>query len=248
VTETGISDYFIFDEQRGADDERIPLVSPSAARVPAELTAAAGGPMPVVASPASTPMAPAPVAPASVAPPTVAGVAAPAAVATTPVPPTSPTAAAAPSAPAVPAAVQPAAAPAAPADVATPAAAAPRDTRPERLHAALDDLIAGSPDIEAAAVISLDGFTMASALPARMQEDRVGAMSAAILALGERASRELGKGKLTQVFIEGEGGYVMLMAAGSTAVLTCLASEEAKLGLVIYDMRRSVIRIAEIVG
>ena len=62
--------------------------------------------------------------------------------------------------------------------------------------------------------MSLDGFTMASALPQGMQEDRVGAMSAAILGLGERAAAELGRGTLSQVFIEGEGGYVVLIAAG----------------------------------
>jgi uncharacterized protein len=116
------------------------------------------------------------------------------------------------------------------------------------LHAELGGLISGSPDIEAAAVVSLDGFAMASALPEGMEEDRVGAMSAAILALGERAARELGKGTLTQVFIQGEDGYVMLMAAGQTAVLTCLASADSKLGLVIYDMRRATKAIGEIVG
>ncbi len=128
------------------------------------------------------------------------------------------------------------------------AAAAEHGAREELLHHELAELIAGSPDVEAAAIVSLDGFTMASALPAGMQEDRVGAMSAAILALGERASHELGKGKLTQVFIEGADGYVMLMAAGGSAVLTCLVSREAKLGLVIFDMRRAAAAIGAIVG
>ena len=62
-------------------------------------------------------------------------------------------------------------------------------------------------------------------------------MSAAILGLGERAAAELGRGQLSQVFIEGDDGYVLLIAAGDRAVLTCLADVEAKLGLVLYDMR-----------
>jgi hypothetical protein len=103
-------------------------------------------------------------------------------------------------------------------------------------------------EIQAAALVSLDGFTMASALPEGMQEDRVGAMSAAILGLGERAAAELGRGQLSQVFIEGDGGYVLLMAAGARAVLTCLADEEAKLGLVLYDMRAAADSIEEILG
>ena len=126
---------------------------------------------------------------------------------------------------------------------------APRPgSREERLAVALDELMDESQDVEAAALVSLDGFTMASALPAGMHEDRVGAMSAAILGLGERAATELGRGQLSQVFIEGDDGYVVLIAAGDRAVLTCLASIEAKLGLVLYDMRTAADRIAEILG
>jgi predicted regulator of Ras-like GTPase activity (Roadblock/LC7/MglB family) len=133
---------------------------------------------------------------------------------------------------------------------ASPAARPQATTRPasreEQLVASLDYLMEHSPDIQAAALVSLDGFTMASALPTGMQEDRVGAMSAAILGLGERAAAELGRGHLSQVFIEGQDGYVLLMAAGDRAVLTALADPGAKLGLVLYDMRESADRIGEI--
>jgi len=121
-------------------------------------------------------------------------------------------------------------------------------TREERLAGALDDLMLNSPDIQAAALVSMDGFTMASAMPEGMQEDRVGAMSAAILGLGERAAAELGRGHLTQVFIEGAEGYVVLIAAGPRAVLTTLAQSEAKLGLVLYDMKATAAAIGEILG
>lgn len=121
-------------------------------------------------------------------------------------------------------------------------------SREERLAAVLDELMLESADIQAAALVSMDGFTMASALPEGMQEDRVGAMSAAILGLGERAAAELGRGHLTQVFIEGDDGYVVLIAAGSKAVLTTLAQHDAKLGLVLYDMKTTAGLIAEILG
>lgn len=129
-----------------------------------------------------------------------------------------------------------------------PAAQASQPTREERLAASLNQLMQDNQEIQASALVSLDGFTMASALPEGMQEDRVGAMSAAILGLGERAAAELGRGQLSQVFIEGEDGYVVLMAAGQRAVLTCLADREAKLGLVLFDMRASTAEIAQILG
>jgi uncharacterized protein len=103
----------------------------------------------------------------------------------------------------------------------------------------LRDLQASSPDIEASAVISVDGLSIASALPQHVEEDRVSAMSAAMLSLGERIANELGRGTLDQVYIKGEKGYVVLMSVGEEAVLTALAREQAKLGLIFLDMRRA---------
>lgn len=103
----------------------------------------------------------------------------------------------------------------------------------------LRDLQASSPDVEASAVVSVDGLTMASALPASVEEDRVSAMSAAMLSLGERIASELGRGTLNQVYIRGDNGFVVLMAIGEDAVLTALARRQAKLGLLFLDMRRA---------
>jgi len=59
-------------------------------------------------------------------------------------------------------------------------------TRAEQMVARLQDMQAAVPDIEASAVVSVDGLVIASALPADTEEDRVSAMSAAMLSLGER--------------------------------------------------------------
>jgi len=103
----------------------------------------------------------------------------------------------------------------------------------------LRDLQSSSPDIEASAIVSVDGLTIASALPRGVEEDRVSAMSAAMLSLGERIASELGRGNLDQVYIKGGQGYVVLMSVGEDAVLTVLAREQAKLGLIFLDMRRA---------
>jgi hypothetical protein len=103
----------------------------------------------------------------------------------------------------------------------------------------LRELQASSQDIEASAVVSVDGLSIASALPQGVEEDRVSAMSAAMLSLGERIATELGRGSLEQVYIKGTKGYVVLMAIGQDAVLTALAREQAKLGLIFLDMRRA---------
>jgi predicted regulator of Ras-like GTPase activity (Roadblock/LC7/MglB family) len=112
-------------------------------------------------------------------------------------------------------------------------------SRTELMVDRLRDLQSGTPDIEASAVVSVDGLIMASLLQADIEEDRVAAMSAAMLSLGERIAGELRRGVLDQVYIHGDSGYVMLMAVGDEAVLTSLAREGAKLGLIFLDMRRA---------
>jgi uncharacterized protein len=117
------------------------------------------------------------------------------------------------------------------------------ETRSGRLAAALDDFIRSSVDVEAAAVVSFDGLPMASALPEDMDEDRLGAMSAALLSLGEQAAIGLGRGQLNQVFVEGDHGFVFLMSARDQAVLAAIASRSAKIGFMLFEMRRAADRI-----
>ncbi len=120
-------------------------------------------------------------------------------------------------------------------------------SRTKRMVDRLRELQASTPDVEASAVVSVDGLTMASSLPAGIEEDRVSAMSAAMLSLGERIAGELGRGTLDQVYVKGEQGYVLLMAVGEEAVLTVLAREQAKLGLLFLDMRRAAEDLVHIV-
>ena len=53
--------------------------------------------------------------------------------------------------------------------------------RADMLNSILSELNGTSADIEASGIISTDGLMMAAQLPAGLDEDRVGAMSAAML-------------------------------------------------------------------
>lgn len=112
-------------------------------------------------------------------------------------------------------------------------------SRTELMVDRLREMQMSTPDIEASAIVSVDGLIMASSLPANVEEDRVSAMSAAMLSLGERIASELGRGSLLQVYIKGDNGFVILTDIGEEAVLTALARKEARLGLVFLDMRRA---------
>ncbi len=121
-------------------------------------------------------------------------------------------------------------------------------SRAEDMVKRLREMQAATPEIEASAVVSVDGLTIASALPENVEEDRVSAMSAAMLSLGDRIAAELNRGALDQVYIHGDDGYVILSAIGEEAVLTALAREQAKLGLIFLEMRRAAEDLKEFIG
>jgi len=120
--------------------------------------------------------------------------------------------------------------------------------RNEQMVNRLRSMQAAAPDIEASAIVSVDGLIMASALLAEVEEDRVSAMSAAMLSLGERIAHELGRGNLTQVYIKGSNGFIVLTSVGSEAVLTALARQDGKLGLIFLEMRRAAEDLVKLVG
>lgn len=110
----------------------------------------------------------------------------------------------------------------------------------------LEDLNHTSADIVASAVISTDGLPMATMLPAHLNSDRVGAISATLLALGSRSVQELACGELEQVMIKGKSGYILLSQAGKSAVLVLMAKENSKLGLILLDAKRAAKQIADV--
>jgi uncharacterized protein len=121
-------------------------------------------------------------------------------------------------------------------------------TRADLLAGTLDEFIEVSPEVEAAAIVSADGLPIASALPDRVEEERLAAMSAALLILGDRAASGMGKGELSQIMVETGEGYVILMSAGPQAVLIAVTSGQAKAGLTLFEMRRMAASVADILS
>jgi predicted regulator of Ras-like GTPase activity (Roadblock/LC7/MglB family) len=113
------------------------------------------------------------------------------------------------------------------------------------LASILNELNSSSTDIEASAVISVDGLTMASAISASFNEDKIGAMSAAILSLGNKTAQELIIGKLEQILIMGANGYLVMVYAGNEALLTVLVKPDAKLNLIFLEVKCSADRVQE---
>ena len=116
----------------------------------------------------------------------------------------------------------------------------------EQMNHVLRGLVSNTPDLQGAAAVSMDGLILASVLPAGTDEDRVSAMAAALLSLGERTAQELQRGTLEQVYVKGDQGYIILMQAGGEAVLEGIAGGSAKLGMVLLDMKRAAQEISRV--
>ncbi len=120
-------------------------------------------------------------------------------------------------------------------------------TRAEAMQQTLKNLVANTPDLEGAAMVSTDGLVLTSVLPAGTDEDRVSAMAAALLSLGERTAGELERGELEQIYVKGANGYIVLMQAGTDTVLEAIAGQSAKLGMVLLEMKRAAHELVRIV-
>jgi uncharacterized protein len=81
---------------------------------------------------------------------------------------------------------------------------------------------------------------LASTLPSGMDEERTSAMTAAMLSLGERIGKELARGEVDRILVEGNNGYGILMGCGEEAVLLVLANQGAKQGLLMLDIKKAV--------
>ncbi|MEI2582391.1 roadblock/LC7 domain-containing protein [Scytonema sp. PRP1] len=107
----------------------------------------------------------------------------------------------------------------------------------------LQNFVSGSAEVQGAILASPDGLTLASVLPSGMDEERTAAMSASMLSLGERIGRELARGNVDRIVVEGEKGYGVLVSCGAEAVLLVLASSVVKQGILFLEIKRAVARI-----
>lgn len=110
----------------------------------------------------------------------------------------------------------------------------------EKLNAVLQNFVSGTSDVQGAAIVTPDGLPLATLLPGGMDEERVAAMSAAMLSLGERIGNELARGGIDRIFVQGEKGYGVLTSCGEDAVFLVLAGESVKQGLLMLEIKRAV--------
>ncbi|MFX0073377.1 MAG: roadblock/LC7 domain-containing protein [Candidatus Hermodarchaeota archaeon] len=121
------------------------------------------------------------------------------------------------------------------------------ESTPDTLDEILKKLLTAIPEVKAAAIVSVEGLPIASALPQGVDETRIAAMTAALLSLAERAALEMNKGDFEQVYVKGSSGYLLVLSAGQNAVLTVSTTSDVRLGLIFLDCKRTCEKIAKLI-
>lgn len=118
----------------------------------------------------------------------------------------------------------------------------------EKLGYILQNFVTTTADIQGAAVVTPDGLPLSANLPGLMDEERVSAMSAAMLSLGERIGVELGRGGIDRIYVEGTEGFSVLTSCGEDAVFLVLANKTAKQGVLMLEIKRAVSELLQVLG
>lgn len=115
-----------------------------------------------------------------------------------------------------------------------------------RLEETLLRLRRASPHVVGSAVVTADGFVVASALPDEDYEKKVTIMAMAMLTMGQEATGELGTNDVERVLVEGKDSYIALVNAGPSAVLAAVAGKEIMLGLLFVAMKETAAKVSSL--
>ncbi len=112
------------------------------------------------------------------------------------------------------------------------------ETKKEKLTQILRKL-ASTEDIEGAAVITRDGLLIASELTESIDADTFAAMSATMTGAAETAVQELKKSSPDRIIVESSAAKLITAGAGEQAILACIVNPDAKLGMILLEMKKA---------
>ena len=114
----------------------------------------------------------------------------------------------------------------------------PETSKKERLAGILERL-SKTGDIEGAAIITRDGLLISSRLPENIDGETFAAMSATMTGAAETAIQELKKSSPDRVIVESKNAKLITTGAGEQTILACIVNPDAKLGLVLIEMKKA---------
>ncbi|WP_150243775.1 roadblock/LC7 domain-containing protein [Nocardiopsis quinghaiensis] len=110
----------------------------------------------------------------------------------------------------------------------------------------LDDLVDRVVGAEHAIVLSADGLLLGRSRGLVPEDaEHLSALASAFQSLARGTGRHFGGGDVRQTVVEMEHSYLFVTAAGAGACLSVLATEDADVGLVAYEMNLRVKRVGQ---
>ncbi|RKS04458.1 putative regulator of Ras-like GTPase activity (Roadblock/LC7/MglB family) [Nocardiopsis sp. Huas11] len=110
----------------------------------------------------------------------------------------------------------------------------------------LDDLVDRVVGAAHAIVLSSDGLLLGGSRGLASQDaEHLSAVASAFQSLARGTGRHFGGGEVRQTVVEMEHSYLFVTAAGAGACLAVLATEDADVGLVAYEMNLRVKRVGQ---
>lgn len=110
----------------------------------------------------------------------------------------------------------------------------------------LDDLVDRVVGTDHAIVLSADGLLLGRSRGLSADDgEHLSAVASAFQSLARGTGRHFRGGAVRQTVVEMEHAYLFVTAAGEGACLAVLASEEADVGLVAYEMNIRVKRVGQ---
>ena len=124
---------------------------------------------------------------------------------------------------------------------------------PEAFQKNIELLRAAIPELRAVLIGSTEGLPVAhwiagNADPSRVaaMADRIAAMAAAAMNLGQRVSESISLGALVEISVTGVEGQIFVYSAGTKGLLTVIAPKGGNAGLVHLESREVANDVAEL--
>ena len=108
----------------------------------------------------------------------------------------------------------------------------------------LDNLVSRVANVRQALLLSRDGLAVATSKNMSREEgDNLSALSAGMHSLARGVGKQVGNEEVRQTIIEMDSAFLFVMAAGQGTCLSVLASADANLGVMAYEMAMLVRRM-----
>ena len=121
-----------------------------------------------------------------------------------------------------------------------------REAIKNMLENILKELESRDPDIEWSVIARADGLILASNIGVDVDRDVIAAMTASLFNIGARAVKELARGSIRRVLVEGENGNIIVMNIGGGIILSAVLKKDANLGLALLEIERAATALQDI--